>query len=161
MNMIKRNKVVYITYSILDAGGAVVEQHDVPVGYVHGAGSGLLPGIESALEGRRAGERVEIRLPPEDAYGLRDEGLVITDDIENVPPQFRRLGAEVVFQNEAGESKAFHVTRIEDGKLTIDGNPSLAGQVVTCLVNVIEIRDATAEEARQGRPAEMLSEKRH
>jgi FKBP-type peptidyl-prolyl cis-trans isomerase SlyD len=66
-----------------------------------------------------------------------------------------------MFQNEAGESKAFYVTRIEDGKLTIDGNHSLAGQVVTCLVNVIEIRDATAEEARQGKPVEMLSEKRH
>lgn len=154
MNTIKRNKVVYITYAILNNSNAVVEQHDVPVPYLHGGRGGLLPGIEAALEGHTIGERVELKLPPEDAYGVRDESLVFTDDIDNVPPQYRRIGAEVQFQNEAGDAKAFYVTHIEDGKLTVDGNPSLAGQSVTCLVNVIEIRDADAEEIRTGLPAD-------
>jgi FKBP-type peptidyl-prolyl cis-trans isomerase SlyD len=154
MNTVSANKVVFITYSILDADGSVVEQYDMPVGYVHGANSGILPGIESGLAGHQAGDRVEIKLPPEDSYGVRDESLVFVDEIDNVPPQFRHVGAEVLFENEQGETKAFYVTRIEDGKLTIDGNHSLAGQTVTCLVNVLEIRDATAEEIRTGRPAE-------
>ena len=154
MNTIKHNKVVTITYAILNNNLAVVEQHDAPVAYLHGGNGGLLPGIEAALVGHQIGERVEIQLEPTEAYGIRDESLVFTDDIDNVPPQYRHLGAEVQFQNEAGETKAFYVTRIEEGKLTVDGNPSLAGQTVTCLVNVIDIRDASAAEIRSGLPVE-------
>lgn len=155
MTTVKHNSLVYITYSILDTRGMVVEQHDIPVGYVQGANSGILPAIETAVEGRKIGERIEISLTPEEGYGLRDESLVFTDDIENVPPQFRRIGAEVLFENESGETKVFYVTAMDDGKLTLDGNPSLAGQTVTCLVNVMDIRDATPEEIRNGRPLDV------
>ncbi len=155
MTTVTPNKLVYITYSILDARGMVVEQHDIPVGYVQGANSGILPAIESAVDGCKIGDRVEITLSPEEGYGLRDESLVFVDDIENVPPQFRRVGAEVLFENEAGETKPFYVTSIENGKVTVDGNPSLAGQSVTCLVNVMDIRDATPEEIRNGRPLDV------
>jgi len=155
MVTVTQNKLVYITYSILDSRGMVVEQHDIPVGYVQGANSGILPAIESAVAGRKVGERIEIKLSPEEGYGLRDESLVFVDEIENVPPEFRRVGAEVMFENEAGETKVFYVTSIEDGKLTLDGNPSLAGQSVTCLVNVMDIRDATPEEIRNGRPLDV------
>ncbi len=155
MVTVSDKKLVYITYSILDARGMVVEQHDVPVGYVQGANSGILPAIESAVAGRKIGERIEISLTPEEGYGLRDESLVFTDDIENVPDQFRRVGAEVMFENESGETKVFYVTAIENGQLTLDGNPSLAGQSVTCLVNVMDIREATPEEIRNGRPLDV------
>ena len=155
MVTVTQNTLVYITYSILDARGMVVEQHDIPVGYVQGANSGILPAIEAAVAGHKVGDRVEITLSPEEGYGLRDESLVFQDDIENVPPQFRRIGAEVMFENEAGETKVFYVTAIEDGKVTVDGNPSLAGQSVTCLVNVMDIRDATPEEIRNGRPLDV------
>lgn len=155
MVTVAHNKLVYITYSILDTRGMVVEQHDVPVGYVQGANSGILPAIESAVAGRKVGERIEISLTPEEGYGLRDESLVFTDDIDNVPEQFRRVGAEVMFENASGETKVFYVTAIENGKLTLDGNPSLAGQSVTCLVNVIDIREATPEEIRNGRPLDV------
>jgi len=152
MVTVTQNKLVYITYSILDARGMVVEQHDLPVGYVQGANSGILPAIEGAVAGRKVGDRVEIQLSPEEGYGLRDESLVFVDDIENVPPEFRRTGAEVMFENESGETKVFYVTSVENGKVTLDGNPSLAGQSVTCLVNVVDVRDATPEEIRNGRP---------
>ena len=149
------HKLVYITYSILDQRGMLVEQHDVPVGYVQGANSGILPAIESAVAGRTIGERIEIKLLPAEGYGERDESLMFVDDIENVPPEFRRVGAEVMFENESGETKVFYVTAIENGQLTLDGNPSLAGQTVTCLVNVIDIRDATPEEIQNGRPLDV------
>lgn len=155
MTTATQNTLVYITYSILDSRGMVVEQHDVPVGYVQGANSGILPAIEAAVAGRKIGERIEIMLPPEEGYGLRDESLVFVDDIENVPPEFRRVGAEVMFENEAGETKVFYVTAIEDGQLTLDGNPSLAGQSVTCLVNVMDMREATPEEISNGRPLDV------
>lgn len=155
MVTVTRNKLVFITYSILDSRGMVVEQHDIPVGFVHGANSGILPAIEAAVAGKSVGDRVEITLSPEEGYGERDESLVYVEELDNVPPEFRRVGAEVLFQNEAGDTKAFYVTAIADGKLTLDGNPSLAGQSVTCLVNVMDIRDATPEEIRNGRPLDM------
>lgn len=155
MPTVTQNSLVYITYSILDSRGMVVEQHDIPVGYVQGANSGILPAIETAVAGRTIGDRVEIVLAPEEGYGLRDESLVFVDDIDNVPPEFRRVGAEVMFENASGETRVFYVTSIEDGKLTLDGNPSLAGQSVTCLVNVMDIREATPEEIRNGRPLDV------
>lgn len=155
MSTVTQNTLVYITYSILDARGMVVEQHDIPVGYVQGANSGILPAIETAVEGKKIGDRLEIALTPEEGYGLRDESLVFTDDIDNVPPQFRRIGAEVMFENASGETKVFYVTAIADGKLTLDGNPSLAGQNVTCLVNIMDMRAATPEEIRTGRPIDV------
>lgn len=147
-------RVVYIRYSILDAGGNVTEQYDMPVGYVHGGNSGLLEKLESALTGKKVGDRVKVELAPAEAYGERDEDLTFTDDIGNVPPQFRHVGAEVVMKNEAGETKAFHVSRIKDGRLTVDANHPLAGQRVTCMVDVVQIREATAEEKRTGMAAD-------
>lgn len=148
--VVQSGMVVYITYSIVDMAGNVVEQHDLPVGYVQGGNSGLLPSIESAMVGKRAGDRVEVILPPEDAFGLPDPDLSFTDDIENVPPQFRRVGAQVQMANEAGEAKIFYVTSIEDGKLTVDANHPLAGQNAICVVNIRDVREATPQEMLSG-----------
>lgn len=152
MNTISNDMVVTITYSILNSQHAVVEQHDVPVSYLHGGQVSLLPSIENVLAGHQVGDRVEILLAPEEALGLRDESMVLVDDIDNVPPEYRFIGAKVEFHNDFGESKAFYVTKIENGKLTLDGNPPLAGQSVTWVVNVIDIRDARPEEIRHGIP---------
>lgn len=153
MSVVTHLKLVFITYSIVDARGNVVEQVDVPAGYVHGANSGLLPGIESALTGKRVGDRVEVALAAEDAYGPRDESLVLVQALDDVPPPFREVGAEATFQNEAGESRTFRVTKIENGLLTLDGNHPLAGEGVTCHISVLDVRDATPDEIREGRPA--------
>ena len=75
-------------------------------------------------------------------WGPHDPGLTYTDDIENIPPQFRQLGAEVSMQNDAGEMKTFYVTRIEDGQLTVDGNHPLAGKPLIVKVSILEVRDA-------------------
>lgn len=152
--VVQSGLVVYITYSILDEARNVVEQHDLPVGYVQGGNSGLLPSIESALVGRKIGDQVEIILAPQDAFGEHDPDLSFTDDIENVPPQFRMVGAQVQMANEAGEPWTFHVTSIEDGKLTVDGNHPLAGQNAICVVNILNIREATQEERLSGMAAD-------
>lgn len=151
---VARNKVVYVTYSIIDQSGSVFEQSDVPVGYVHGANGPLFEKIEMALDGHRIGDRVEVSLKPEEGFGPHDPNLTFTDDIENVPHEFRRLGAEVELQNEHGESMMFRVSRIADGKLTVDANHALAGQTVTFVVDVANIRDANMDEIVNGMPAD-------
>jgi FKBP-type peptidyl-prolyl cis-trans isomerase SlyD len=150
--IVARNKVVAVTYTLRNARGEVYEHRDLPVAYVHGAGSDLFPKIEQALEGRQVGERVEVTLEPHEAFGAHDPKLTFTDDVDNVPPQLRRIGTEIEAQNAKGETMMFVVTDIGDGKLTVDANHPLAGQTVCFEVTVVAIRDASAEEIRAGQP---------
>lgn len=152
--VVRKGKVVFMTYSVLDEAGRVMGQQDMPTGYVHGAGSGLFEEIERALEGHRVGERVEATLTPEAAFGPHDPELVLVQPFDQVPPPYRRLGAEAEFQNEQGEVLTFRVVRIANGEVTLDANHPLAGQNATCVVDIVSVRDATAEEMSTGFPAE-------
>ena len=148
--VVEKNKVVAITYSIIDASGVILEQSDIPVYYVHGGPNDMFPDVEDALDGKSLGDSVEVVLPPEKAFGYHDPSMTFTDDIDNVPPEFRRVGAEVEMQNDRGEVRSFFVSKIEDGKLTVDGNHPFAGKTLTYAVTVADIRDATEEEQRKG-----------
>lgn len=152
--IVSRNKVVHITYTIRDERGRLFEQYDLPVGYVHGAKGPLFEKIEQMLEGRKVGDRVEVTLTPREGFGEHKPELTFTDDIENVPPQHRQLGSEVMFENERGEQMLFRVTRIEDGRLTVDANHPLAGHTVKFVVNVVAVRPATLDEIANGVPAD-------
>ena len=144
--VIKPGKFVSLTYSIADTDSNLLEQNDIPVNYVHGGDTELIGGMDRAVAGKAAGDSIEMTVPPEDGFGPHDPSLTFTDDVENVPPQFRRVGAEVQMQNEAGEAKTFQVIRIEEGKLTGDGNHPLAGRILVVRVKILEVRDATMED---------------
>jgi len=147
---IKKNKYVELTYDILDAQGEIKERVDMPVKYIHGRNSGLFPKIESALEGQVQGSDIEVSLSQHEGFGPSDPNLIVTDELAKVPAQFHQIGAEVEMQNESGASKKFTVTKIENGKLTIDGNHPLAGQNITFIITIGEVRDATEEELTNG-----------
>jgi FKBP-type peptidyl-prolyl cis-trans isomerase SlyD len=149
--LVSPGKFVSVTYSMGDEAGNVVEQSDLPVSYIHGGSTELIGGMDTALAGKRVGDAVELHLAPEAGFGPHDPNLTFTDDLANVPPEFRRIGAEVQMQNDAGEVKSFYVTRIEGGRLTIDGNHPLAGKALRVKVTVREIRDPTPAELAQDR----------
>lgn len=146
--IISNGKYVSLTYTIVDDTDNVVEQHDLPLGFVYGSDTELIGGMDTAIKGKAAGDSVEVSIPPEDAFGTHDPSMTFTDDIENVPPEYRRLGAEVQMQNEAGEAKTFYVARIDDGKLTVDGNHPLAGKTLTVKIKILEVRDAKSGEEK-------------
>lgn len=149
---VARNKAVFFTYSIKDEHGATVEQSDMPIGYVHGASSNLLEKLEQALDGRSIGDVVEVIVEPKDGFGEHDPALTFTDELANTPPELRFVGAEAQMQNEDGELKTFIVTKIENGKLTVDGNHPYAGKSVTYRATITEIRAATPQEIVSGCP---------
>jgi FKBP-type peptidyl-prolyl cis-trans isomerase SlyD len=151
---IGHGKVVFITYSVLDEEGRVMGQQDMPTGYVHGAGSGLFAAVERALEGREAGDQVEVQVPPEEGFGESDPNLIIVDEIDNVPPTIRYVGAEAELRNDAGDALTFRVINIADGQITLDGNHALAGHTATVAATVVSVRNATPDEMRTGFPAE-------
>ena len=125
---IQNNKQVSITYSILSEQGEVLEQSDLPIDYVHGVDDRIFPKIMAALKGKVIGDVVEVTLLPEEGFGQPDPSLLFVDNIDNAPPEFRVIGARPAFQNENGETMEMVVTKIEDGKITIDGNHPFAGK---------------------------------
>ena len=155
-SVVTKNKVISLIYAVRNQKGELFEYRDLPVSYVHGSGVDLFPKIEAALEGRTIGDRVVVELSPADAFGEHDPKLTFTDDIDNAPPELRHVGAEFEAQNATGESIVLVVTRVEADKITVDANHPLAGQSITFEVTVRDIRDATPEEIRNGRPADDL-----
>lgn len=153
-DVVGHGKVVFITYSVLNEDGQVMGQQDMPTGYVHGAGSGLFAAVEHALEGRRPGDSVTAQVPPEEGFGASDPALVIVEDIDNVPPTIRYVGAEAELQNDKGDVLTFRVVSLGDGKITLDGNHPLAGRTATVVSTVVSVRNASAEEMNTGFPAE-------
>jgi FKBP-type peptidyl-prolyl cis-trans isomerase SlyD len=154
--VVAKNKVVFLIYAVRNQKGELFEYRDLPVSYVHGSGVDLFPKIEEALDGRAIGDRIVVQLSPADAFGEHDPKLTFTDDIDNAPVELRHVGAEFEAQNAKGESIVLVVTRVEADKITVDANHPLAGQTITFEVTVRDIRDATPEEIRNGRPASDL-----
>lgn len=155
MKTVTENKFIEITYKIIDQANAeTLEQVDIPIGYVQGKNSPLFEAVMQALSGQTIGDVVEVKLSQDEAFGRRFEELTFTDDITNVPMQFREIGASVGMQNDKGDNKEFLVTKIEGGKLTIDGNHPLAGKDIIFAVKVASIRDATSQEIELGGPVD-------
>ncbi|MDJ0860656.1 MAG: peptidylprolyl isomerase [Gammaproteobacteria bacterium] len=149
---VTKHQVVHITYQITDQSGSILECIDLPVGYVHGGKSDLFPQVEERLDGCAVGDMVDVTLPPQDAFGYPDPSLTFTDAIDNVPPQYRRPGAEATFQNERGETITMTVVGAKEGAATLDGNHPLAGKTITFHVTAADIRDATRDEIANGVP---------
>jgi len=145
------NKYVELIYRIVDqSNGEVIEQVEDPLGYVQGDNTLLFNQVTKELEGKCVGDEVEILLKAKDAFGPKIDELIFTDDLNNVPLEYRFIGATVSMQNDKGGTKDFIVSNIEDGKLTIDGNHPLAGKDIVFYVEVLSIRDARADEIIEG-----------
>lgn len=140
---IQPGKFIALTYTIYDKEGNTLEHNDLPVGYVYGGPQTLIGGMEEAVLGKKVGDAVEIFVPPERGFGPYDPNLTFTDELDNVPEEFRYVGAEVHMQNDEGDTKRFFVTRIAGGFLTIDGNHPMAGKSLRVRVKILEVRDAT------------------
>ena len=113
-NTITTNKFVELTYRIIDqTNGEVIEQVEEPLGYVQGDNTLLFNQVTKELEGKSVGDEVEILLKAEDAFGAKLEELIFTDEINNVPVEYRFIGAAVTMQNDKGGTKDFIVSTLK------------------------------------------------
>ena len=151
MGMIEDGKYVELTYKITDKkSGAVLTEVEFPLGYVHGQNEVLAPFVHSQLEGKSAGEVIDVPIDGNAIYGPRDENLVFTDRIENVPEEFRKIGTSILMESETGQTRSFLVTRMDDQTLTVDGNNPLCGREVIFTLEILNVREPTAEELQAG-----------
>ena len=148
---VRDGKLVELTYKVTDRKtGHVLTRVEFPLGYVHGHNEILAPSVHKQLEGRSAGEVIEVPIDGSQIFGPRDESLVFTDLIENVPEEYRRVGTSILMESDAGQTRSFLVTRIDDTTLTVDGNNPLCGREVVFTLEILTVRDATDEETKAG-----------
>jgi FKBP-type peptidyl-prolyl cis-trans isomerase SlyD len=144
-------KYVELTYKVTDrTSGHVLTAVEFPLGYVHGHNEILSPFVHAQLEGRSKGEVIEVPIDGNHIFGARDESLVFTDRIENVPEEFRQVGTSILMENDKGQTRSFLVTRLDDETLTVDGNNPLCGREVVFTLEIVTVREPTDEEARVG-----------
>ena len=148
---IQNEKFVELNYKVVDnKTGDVLVTVDYPLGYVHGVNDVLSDQVTKQLDGKKVGDIIEVPIDTTQLYGERDESLVFTDHIENVPEEYREIGMTITMENEKGETRSFIVTRFDDETLTVDGNNPLCGREVTFILEVLSIRDVTDEEIDLG-----------
>jgi len=144
-------KFVELTYKVTDRkSGHVLTRVEFPLGYVHGYNEILAPSVHKELEGKSAGDVIEVPIDGNRIFGPRDESLVFTDHLGNVPEEYRQIGVAILMENDSGQTRSFIVTRIDDETLTVDGNNPLCGREVVFRLEVLTVRDATDEELKAG-----------
>ncbi|WP_416137326.1 FKBP-type peptidyl-prolyl cis-trans isomerase [Halomonas sp. HK25] len=111
---------------------------ETPLRYVHGTGQ-MLPALEAALEGRRAGDALSVTLTPEQAYGPHRSELVFEAIRDNLPPNMEiREGMTLTPGGKRGKFSLKVVGLTERGAL-LDGNHPLAGRTVTWEIHVLDV----------------------
>lgn len=148
---IAQDKVVLIHYTLTNDAGETIDSSSGgdPLAYIHGQGN-LIPGLEKALEGKQAGDKLNVKVGPAEGYGVRDDKL-----LQQVPKrQFGganlQPGMQFHAQTSQGHARVVTVVRIQGDMVTVDGNHPLAGENLNFDVEVTEVRDATQEELEHG-----------
>jgi FKBP-type peptidyl-prolyl cis-trans isomerase SlyD len=145
---IAKDLVASIEYTLTDAAGAVIDSSvgNEPLAYLHGAGN-IIPGLENALEGKKAGDSLTVTVAPEDGYGEKSEGLI------QVVPKDMFQGVETVEVGMQFHAQTDHgmqvitVAAVDGDNITVDGNHPLAGQTLNFDVKIIEVRAASPKKS--------------
>jgi len=149
---IGKNAVVAIEYHLTDPQGQVIDSSrgKEPLSYLHGVG-GIIPGLESALEGKGVGDEISVDIAPDQAYGQKDPGLVQAvprasfKGVDNIQP-----GMQFQAQGPSGQARVVTVISATPTEVTIDANHPLVDVTLHFDVKVISIREATPEELSHG-----------
>jgi len=148
---IAKNKVVSIDYTLKNDDGQILDSSEgrEPLNFIHGNGH-LIPGLEEALEGKTKGEKLNVSIPPEKGYGLRSDEMIHAVDRSNFEKDASiEVGMQFQAQMDQG-MQMLTVVKVEDDKITLDGNHPLADQTLNFDVDVKDVREASAEELEHG-----------
>lgn len=148
---VAKDAVVTIHYTLTNDAGETVDSSagGDPLAYLQGNGN-LIPGLENALEGKKAGDKVSVKVAPGEGYGEYDKSLV-----QQVPRRSFKgisnveVGMQFQVQSNHGP-RAVTVTHVMGDMVTVDGNHPLAGQNLNFAVEITDVRAATEEELAHG-----------
>ncbi|MBE0494629.1 MAG: peptidylprolyl isomerase [Thiomicrospira sp.] len=147
---IEQDKIAQIEYTLTNSAGDVMDKSNgQPLAYLHGHHN-LIPGLEAELLGKAVGDKFTATIAAVDAYGEKYE-----DMIQQVPSNLFQgvekieVGMRFEAQSDQG-MQSVEIVAIDGDQVTVDANHPLAGQDLTFEVEVVGIRDASAEELEHG-----------
>lgn len=148
---IRAGKVAAFHYTLTGTDGKVLDTSSGgdPLTYLHGADN-IVPGLEREMEGKQVGDQFQVTVDPVDGYGERQ------GDPQPVPrdrfPSHLDIqpGMQFQAQTEGGDVIPLWVDRVDGGTVYVDENHPLAGVTLHFAVQVVSVRDATAEEMAHG-----------
>jgi FKBP-type peptidyl-prolyl cis-trans isomerase SlyD len=150
---ITRQCVVALTWTLKDSLGEVLDELTDPVEFLVG-GSDLLARIEEALQGHEPGDKLDLHLEPEEAFGDYNEQLVFLEPRALFPAE---LEEGMTFEGlpeggnpDAAKDELYTVTEIYPEHVVLDGNHPLAGIAIRLQLKVEAVREATEEEVGRG-----------
>lgn len=153
---ISPNKVVSLTYTLTLDDGEIADQTTVetPFMFIHGIGQ-TLPSFDKNLEGLKAGDSFSFSLTAEDAYGNHEEERIVKLEKNifsgpDVPADLLTLGNVVPMQDQHGNPMDGLILEINDNDVVLDFNHPLAGQALHFKGDIVNIREASAEELDHG-----------
>ncbi|BEV07341.1 peptidylprolyl isomerase [Methylophilus sp. DW102] len=140
------NTVVSMTYKLQNSDGDILEESQAPVAYLHGGYDNIFPKVEEAMHGKNVGDKVEVSLDPEDAFGEYDDNLVQIEPASAFPSKDLKVGMQFEGEDETGDVILYTITDIADGKVVVDGNHPWAGQRLLFTATIASVRSANQEE---------------
>ena len=148
---IARDKVVSMNYTLTDAAGNVLDaSKGEPMEYLQGH-QNIIPGLESELEGLKPGDRKQVTVQPEQAYGTHNPELIFALALEQFGGQAPQTGMMVQLQSPEGDMMAT-IVKVENNEVILDANHPLAGKVLNFEVEIMDVRPASTEELSHGHP---------
>lgn len=150
--MITNGKVVNLVYSLTNAEGEILDSatESDPFTYLHGA-SQIVPGLEAGLEGLKIGDKKKIKVLAKDGYGEVDPNLKLSVNRSQFPKEMQiEPGMQFETTSPDGHGMVFTIESVEGDKVFIDGNHPMAGQDLNFSIEVVAVRDASAEELEHG-----------
>lgn len=149
---IAKNTVVTLNYTVTDPDGNVIDDGQHPLVYLHGGYDDIFPMIEEALQGKKIGESVVVKMQPDDAFGEYDADLIQIEPRKSFPKELQ-VGMQFEGLPEGGdedEVMIYRVTEVADDRVVLDGNHPLAGMALIFTCTVTAVRPASAEEIEHG-----------
>ena len=146
---IAKDTVVTLNYKLSDTQGNTIEESSGPMVYLHGGYGNTLPKLEEALEGKKVGDKLDIQVEPEDAFGEYNAELVRMELRDRLPSPIE-VGMQFEGAPDASDPEdqtvIFTVTDVADDKVVLDGNHPLAGIALRFSLEVVAVRPASDEE---------------
>lgn len=149
---ITKDSVVTLDYRLHLGDGKIIDESEPgdPLVYLHGYEE-IVPGLEKALEGKKAGESLKVEVAPKDGYGEYDPESVEEVPREDFPPDMElEAGGIVSATDEDGDDVEFLVKEVRAKTVVIDFNDPMAGKTLHFEVTVRDVRAATPEELEHG-----------
>lgn len=131
-------KLIAFEYTLRTGDGEIIDSNvgQTPMFFQSGVDE-LLPDLEEALLGMAVGERRQVLIPPERAYGPITEKAHRVFPLASIPEKARRIGHKVMSRTRDGAERMVEVVALRDDKVVLDFNHPLAGQSLHFDVTVI------------------------